>query len=103
MVRGNAAERPPLERLHREQQIVKRLMPLVTVILVAGALKWTTAVIMPLVFALFLVAVFWPLQRYLEQRMARVPATLLTLLFFCCDWFVCRFFVAQYRVGRRKG
>lgn len=77
-----AAEPSPLERLHREQQIIKRLMALVTVILVAGALKWTTAVTMPLAFALFLVAVFWPLQRYLEQRMARVPATLLTLLAF---------------------
>lgn len=66
----------------RERQVIKRLLAVVAVVLVAGALKLTESVTMPLVFALFLVAVFWPLQLHIERYMPRPLAMLVTLLVF---------------------
>ena len=56
-----------------------RLLAIAVVVLVGGALKLTQSVTLPLAFALFLVALFWPLQRWLVQRMKQGAATLTTL------------------------
>lgn len=57
-----------------------RLLAVVAVVLVAGALKITAPVSLPLAFAIFLIALFWPLQRFLEPRTSRGVATVATLL-----------------------
>jgi predicted PurR-regulated permease PerM len=80
-------------RNQRERQIIKRLLAVIAVVLVAGALKITASVTMPLVFALFLIAVFWPLQLYFERHIPRTPAMLVTLLVFLA---VIALFVASF-------
>ncbi|MGH8501570.1 MAG: AI-2E family transporter [Gammaproteobacteria bacterium] len=77
----------------RERQVIKRLLSVIAVVVVAGALKITTTVTMPLVFALFLIAVFWPLQLRLERHMARGLAMLITFVAFLA---VIALFVASF-------
>ena len=57
-----------------------RLLAIAVVILVGGALKLTQPVTLPLAFALFLIALFWPLQRWLVERMKQGRAVLVTLV-----------------------
>ncbi len=57
-----------------------RLLAILTVVAVVAALKVTAPVTLPLAFAVFLIALFWPLQRHLEERMTRGPATIITLI-----------------------
>jgi len=52
------------------------------VILSTWALKIASSVILPLVFALFLVGVFWPIQRLLQRVLPRSLAAVLTLAAF---------------------
>lgn len=62
---------------------VRKLLPLVAIaatVLVLGAVRMASSVLIPLLFALFLIAVFWPLQRRLQQRMPLSLATSLTTL-----------------------
>jgi AI-2 transport protein TqsA len=77
----------------RERQIIKRLLAVIAVMVVIGALKITEAVTMPLGFALFLIAVFWPLQLRLERRMPSAFAMFVTLLVFLA---VIGLFVASF-------
>jgi AI-2 transport protein TqsA len=77
----------------RERQTIKRLLSVIAVVLVTGALKITASVTMPLIFALFLIAVFWPLQLRLEWSMPRSLAMFLTLLVFLA---VIALFVASF-------
>ena len=51
-----------------------------TTILVMGALSWGEAVFAPAAFAIFIVMVVWPLQAYLQTRMPRMLAILITLV-----------------------
>jgi predicted PurR-regulated permease PerM len=78
---------------HRDRQIIKRLLAVIAVVLVVGALKIAASVTMPLVFALFLIGVFWPLQLRLERGMPRASAMLVTLLVFLA---VISLFVASF-------
>ncbi len=51
---------------------VRKLIPLVAIaaiVIVLAAARAAASVFIPLVFALFLLALFWPLQRRLQQRM----------------------------------
>jgi predicted PurR-regulated permease PerM len=82
-----------LAQAQRERQIIKRLLAVVAVVMVAGALKLADSVTMPLVLALFLVAVFWPLQLRLERRMPSPLAMFVTLLVFLA---VIALFVASF-------
>ena len=50
-----------------------------TVILLLGALSWGEAVFAPAAFAIFIVMVVWPLQVFLEARMPRMVASLITV------------------------
>lgn len=56
-----------------------RLLAVAVVVLVGGALKLTQPVTLPLAFALFLMALFWPLQRRLAGRAGPGAAVLVTL------------------------
>lgn len=51
-----------------------------TVILLLGALSWGEAVFAPAAFAIFIVMVVWPLQVFLEARMPRMVASLITVV-----------------------
>jgi predicted PurR-regulated permease PerM len=64
------------------RQINQTLLAIIAVILVGAALKFTATVTLPLAFALFLTALFWPLQRRFAQRMPRGAAVVLSLLAF---------------------
>lgn len=61
------------ERLHIYVAII-------TTILVIGALRAATSVVLPVVFALFLIALFWPLLKRLQQTMPRSLAMVITFL-----------------------
>src|SRR5688572_25638966 len=61
-----------------------RLLAIVTIILVTGALKLSQPVLLPATLGVFLVVVLWPLQARLERHVWRwvavVATTLLVLL-----------------------
>jgi AI-2 transport protein TqsA len=52
----------------------------VVIVVVIAALKAAHSVVLPLVFALFLVAIFFPLHRHLQNYMRRGLATAFTIL-----------------------
>jgi predicted PurR-regulated permease PerM len=58
----------------------KVMLAVCTVILVAAALYLTRPILAPFTFALFMLAIVWPLQRALETKLPQVVALLLTLL-----------------------
>ena len=51
-----------------------------TVVLVAGALSLAQAVFAPLAFALFIIAIAWPLQKGLQTRVPQLVALALTMM-----------------------
>ncbi|MCG8274468.1 AI-2E family transporter [Aquamicrobium sp. NLF2-7] len=55
------------------------LNPIVTVILVLAALYVAHSVFIPLTFALFVIALVWPLQAALQKRMPKLLALFITL------------------------
>lgn len=57
-----------------------RLQAVVAVVLVIAFLKWSAVATMPVAFALFLIALVWPLQRWLEGRLPRRVSFLLSVL-----------------------
>jgi predicted PurR-regulated permease PerM len=65
-----------------QQRVGQTLLAIIAVILVGWVLKVTASVTLPLVFALFLAAIFWPLQRRFATHMPRGAAVLLSLLAF---------------------
>jgi AI-2 transport protein TqsA len=58
----------------------KVMLAVCTAILVLAALYLTKPILAPFFFALFMVAIVWPLQRALEQKLPQFVALLLTLL-----------------------
>lgn len=63
-------------------QIRAWLLGVIAVLLSIAALKLSLPVTLPLTFAVFLIAVFWPVQERLEQRLPRGAAAVLVLLLF---------------------
>ena len=59
---------------------IRAMLAICTTILVAAALYLTRSIFAPLAFAIFMVAIVWPLQRALETKLPQVVALLLTLL-----------------------
>ena len=57
-----------------------RLLAIVAVVLVIAFLKWSAVATMPVGFALFLIALIWPLQRKLEHRLPRKVSFVLAVL-----------------------
>lgn len=63
-----------------EGRVRARLLAVVAVVLVIAFLKWSAVATMPVGFALFLIALIWPLQRKLEHRLPRKVSFLLAVL-----------------------
>jgi predicted PurR-regulated permease PerM len=61
---------------------LRQLVTVLVVIFVFAALKATKPVTMPLAFALFAVILFWPLYRWLNERMTSGLALTITLVAF---------------------
>ena len=56
------------------------MLAICTAILVTAALYFTRPILAPFAFALFMVALVWPLQQALQARLPQFVALLLTLL-----------------------
>ena len=63
-----------------EGRVRARLLAVVAVVLVIAFLKWSAVATMPVGFALFLIALIWPLQRKLERRLPRKVSFVLAVL-----------------------
>jgi predicted PurR-regulated permease PerM len=57
-----------------------RLLAVTATVLVLAFLKWSQPATMPLAFAVFLIALAWPLQEHLEHRLPRWAAFTLTVV-----------------------
>jgi AI-2 transport protein TqsA len=57
----------------------RAMLAICTVILVAAALYFARSIFAPFAFALFMVAIVWPLQSALQRRFPQVVALLITL------------------------
>lgn len=58
----------------------RAMLAVCTIILVAAALYFARSIFAPLAFAIFMVAIVWPLQRALERKLPQAVALLLTLI-----------------------
>lgn len=65
---------------HPAGKIRARLLAVVTTVLVLAFLKWSEPATMPLAFAVFLIALAWPLQERLGRRLPGWAAFTLTVL-----------------------
>jgi AI-2 transport protein TqsA len=59
---------------------VPTMLGLCTAVLVLSGLYFARAILAPVAFSLFVIAVVWPLQRALERRMPRLLALVVTLV-----------------------
>ena len=78
------------------------ILAILAAIAVIAALKWSQSVTLPLAFALFIVALAWPLQNKLAEKMPHKVAFVLTLfavvavfLAFCGTLFYCGAVIAK--------
>lgn len=62
------------------EQVRSRLQAVMAVVLLIAFLKWSAVATMPVAFALFLIALTWPLQRKLEQRLPHTVSFLVAVL-----------------------
>jgi predicted PurR-regulated permease PerM len=76
------ASATPERSTSHQQRVSQTLLAIIAVIMVGAVLKITASVMLPLAFALFLTAIFWPLQRRFADHMPRGAAVLLSLLVF---------------------
>jgi predicted PurR-regulated permease PerM len=63
-----------------ESRTIPVLLGIITVILAAAALQLAQSILAPVAFALFIIALVWPVQRSLETWLAKPLALVLTLL-----------------------
>jgi AI-2 transport protein TqsA len=61
-------------------EVRARLLAVVATVLVLAFLKWSAPATMPLGFAVFLIALAWPLQEWLDRRLPHWAAFTLTVL-----------------------
>jgi predicted PurR-regulated permease PerM len=59
---------------------VPTMLGLCTAVLVLSGLYFARAILAPVAFSLFVIAIVWPLQRALERRMPRLLALVVTLV-----------------------
>lgn len=71
-----------VKRISARLSRITPLLAIAALIIVLAAAKIAATVVLPLAFGLFLVALFWPLQRRLQARMPRGLAVLATFLLF---------------------
>lgn len=70
------------ERTTYNANAKNRWLAIITVILLLGFFKVAANILWPLAFAIFLIAIFWPLQQRLQKKMRVGFATFLTVLAF---------------------
>jgi AI-2 transport protein TqsA len=58
----------------------RAMLAICTAIIVSAALYFASSILAPFAFALFMVAIVWPLQRALETKLPQAIALLLTLV-----------------------
>jgi predicted PurR-regulated permease PerM len=63
-----------------ESRATPVLLGIIAVILAAAALHLAQSILAPVAFALFIIAIVWPVQRSLEIRLPKLLALVLTLL-----------------------
>lgn len=78
-------------------------LAIITVVLVLSAMRIAASVLLPLISAIFLIALFWPLQRRLQHHMSRGFATLITFLVFLVilGLFVGAFWFSGMRIAQK--
>ncbi len=73
---------PENNDLKRYSKMEFRLTAVIAVILVIAALKYASSFLIPIAFALFLIALLWPLQKILIQKIPQGLATIISMLVF---------------------
>ena len=63
-----------------ERSAIAGMLLVCTVIIVLAALSWGEVVFAPAAFAVFIVMVVWPMQSWLQARMPRMLAMLITIV-----------------------
>jgi len=51
-------------------RVTSRALVIITILLVLAGLKWSTPATMPLAFAIFLIALCWPIREFLNRRLS---------------------------------
>lgn len=60
-------------------RVAQAMLGISTAILVLGALYLVRPVLAPVIFAIFIIAIVWPIQRAMQRVMPAIPAMVLTL------------------------
>ncbi len=60
--------------------VIRALLGLIALVAVAAAVSVAQSIVAPVVFALFIIAIVWPLQRGLEQHVPKLAAMAVTVL-----------------------
>ena len=68
--------------LKRYSKMEFRLLAIIAVIMIIGTLKIASSFLIPIAFALFLIALLWPLQKIMIQKIPQGLATIISLLIF---------------------
>lgn len=71
---------PPFASWIGSTRVQTRLLGVVAAVLVLGALRISQPVVAPLIMAVFLIIILWPMHARLERAMPRVLATSVTVL-----------------------
>lgn len=69
-----------MRRLAAEDRALKIAAWIIATVLLFGAVYQASAVLAPLAFAFFIIAVVWPLQSHLQSRLPRLIALAITML-----------------------
>ena len=64
----------------KQDRAVRILLLLCTLVVVLAALYFSRAIIAPVTFALFVVAIAWPLQSALQARIPKLLALVVTII-----------------------
>ena len=73
---------PDNNDLKRYSKVQFRMISIIAVIITIAALKYASSFLIPIAFALFLIALLWPLQKILIQKIPQGLATIISMLVF---------------------
>lgn len=101
----NSAYTPhPSQTLTRKSEHLRPLLAIIVVILTINLFRAASAVILPVIFAIFLIALFWPLLKRLQQLMPRALAmtTTFLLLLLILALFAGAFWYSGLRISEKS-
>jgi predicted PurR-regulated permease PerM len=92
----------PTSLFHNER--LRPLLAIITVILAINFFRAASAVILPVIFAIFLIALFWPLLKRLQRVMPRGLAMVVTflVLLLIIGLFIAAFWYSGTRIGAKS-